>query len=85
MTYSCCDELRRQVVRNHPTLNGIDFLEVVSHAAPTEAERQQTRAPFCEAVGIADIDGDNIHARRWKRITTLSLSPCRCGRPAAMS
>lgn len=42
MTYSCCDELRRQAVRDHPTLNGIDFLEVIDRAAPTEAERQRT-------------------------------------------
>jgi hypothetical protein len=29
--YACCDELRREAVRRHPTLNGIDFLDVVDH------------------------------------------------------
>lgn len=42
MIYFCCDELRRNRVRKHPTLNGIDFLEVVDHDAPTDSPRQQT-------------------------------------------
>ena len=28
MSYFCCDERRRSAVAAHPTLNGIDFLEV---------------------------------------------------------
>ncbi len=40
MRYFCCDELRRASVRNHPTLNGIDFLEVMDReAAPCERQR----------------------------------------------
>ena len=29
MIYVCCDERRRDAVRAHGTLNGIDFLEVL--------------------------------------------------------
>ena len=29
MIYVCCDERRRDAVRAHRTLNGIDFLEVL--------------------------------------------------------
>ena len=42
MNYSCCDDRRRAVVRDHSTLNGIDYLEVLDLAAPTDAERQRT-------------------------------------------
>ncbi len=37
----CCDDRRRALVRQHGTLNGIDFLEVVDHDQPVLAERQR--------------------------------------------
>lgn len=40
MRYFCCDERRRADVRNHESLNGIDFLEVVDQKAPP-GERQR--------------------------------------------
>ena len=55
MTYSCCDELRRQAVRDHPTLNGIDFLEVIDRAAPTEAERQRKLEVHFVKIGRAHV------------------------------
>ncbi|MBK8048275.1 MAG: putative baseplate assembly protein [Anaerolineales bacterium] len=42
MIYFCCNEDRRALVRRHPTLIGIDFLEVVDHAALPLADRQRT-------------------------------------------
>ncbi|MET1027873.1 MAG: hypothetical protein ABWY00_11940, partial [Dongiaceae bacterium] len=42
MIYACCDERRREAVRAHPSLNGIDFLEVLDGGYPVEALRQQT-------------------------------------------
>ena len=42
MIYFCCDDRRRIEVRDHSTLNGIDFLEVLDLAAASEAERQRT-------------------------------------------
>lgn len=42
MKYFCCDERRRQVVKESGTLNGIDYIEVLDHDAPTEALRQRT-------------------------------------------
>jgi hypothetical protein len=41
MVYFCCDERRRSAVRLHPTLNGIDFIEVVDREATDRAERQR--------------------------------------------
>jgi hypothetical protein len=39
--YSCCDELRRTVVEQASGWNGIDFLEVIDRAAPSEGDRQR--------------------------------------------
>ena len=39
--FFCCDDRRRALVRQHGTLNGIDFLEVIDHAEPVLAERQR--------------------------------------------
>jgi hypothetical protein len=45
MIYTCCDELRRTALGNPAQnlngLNGIDFLEVVDHEAPTKLMRQR--------------------------------------------
>src|SRR5437762_2919728 len=51
MIYFCCEEKRRNAVRNYqppatgPTagqdINGIDYLEVVDHEEPVLAERQR--------------------------------------------
>lgn len=42
MIYSCCDENRRAAVDAHPTLNGIDVLEVLDEDAPAGSPPQQT-------------------------------------------
>jgi hypothetical protein len=42
MIYHCCDELRREAARAHPTLNGIDYLEVLDNDAPLGSPRQRT-------------------------------------------
>ena len=40
--YTCCDENRRARVDAHPTLNGIDWLEVLDLDAPPGSPRQRT-------------------------------------------
>jgi len=42
MQYFCCDEHRRIALKGHPTLNGIDFLEVVDNITDSVEERQTT-------------------------------------------
>ena len=42
MIYFCCDERRRNAVSAHPTLNGIDFLEVSDNPADPIEVRQRT-------------------------------------------
>lgn len=40
--YYCATEERRKLVRAHPTLNGIDYLEVLDNDAPVGTPRQRT-------------------------------------------
>ena len=40
--YTCCDAHRRAAVDAHPTLNGIDWLEVLDVDAPAGSPRQRT-------------------------------------------
>ncbi|HEY0385549.1 MAG TPA: hypothetical protein VGC64_06035, partial [Pyrinomonadaceae bacterium] len=42
MIYFCCDETRRNSVKEHPLLNGIDFLDVVDDPAGPIEKRQRT-------------------------------------------
>ncbi|KFG69588.1 putative baseplate assembly protein [Microvirga sp. BSC39] len=43
MIYHCCDERRRRRVREHPVLNGIDYIEVLdADAVPLGSPRQRT-------------------------------------------
>jgi hypothetical protein len=42
MMYTCCTEHRREEVIKHPSLNGIDYLEVLDLDAPKDSPRQQT-------------------------------------------
>lgn len=42
MIYHCCDARRRELVMDHLTFNGIDFLEVLDTEAPTGTPLQRT-------------------------------------------
>lgn len=53
MKYTCCNDNRRDLVQAHPTLNGIDFLEVVDDPALPDALRQRTlRLRFLKPTGL---------------------------------
>jgi hypothetical protein len=47
MIYSCCNEARKAQILKHPTLNGIDYLEVLDSEAPTGVPRQQVLLVHC--------------------------------------
>ena len=42
MNYFCCTDTRRNAVKHHPVLNGIDFLEVLDNLSDPYNERQTT-------------------------------------------
>ena len=61
MIYTCCDENRRAAVDAHPTLNGIDRLEVLDLESPDGLLRQRTLLarllkPVPDALGVEHVD-----------------------------
>ena len=50
--YSCCDEHRLEDVRAHPTLTGIEYLEVVDDPSLPVADRQRTLLVHLVADGL---------------------------------
>jgi hypothetical protein len=83
MIYFCCDHLRRKAVQGS-ALNGIDFLEVLDHEAPTEAERQRTLFvhfvnPLVSALPPANLRIDGGERIRDVVVTSTNLDasdPC---------
>ncbi|MEK6804818.1 MAG: putative baseplate assembly protein [Nitrospirota bacterium] len=74
MRYSCCDERRREAVRNHPTLNGIDFLEVIDRAAPTKVERQRKlELYFVKPLGTLTLAASNIRIEGGERVVGIHV------------
>jgi hypothetical protein len=64
--YSCCDALRRAAVRRHPTINGIDFLEVVDH--PTQ---RTLELHFVKSLGALSLRPSNIRIEGGERIRNI--------------
>lgn len=69
MIYFCCDEKRRAAVKAHPSLNGIDFLEVYDGPEVPLAERQRTLfVHFLKPDGVAGLSAGNIRIEGGDRI-----------------
>jgi len=66
--YSCCDELRRAAVRKHPTLNGIDFLEVVDHATQRTLE-----VHFVKTLDTLTLQPSNVRIEGGERIQNIKV------------
>ncbi len=76
MLYFCCDQRRRAAVKDHPTLNGIDFLEVVDHEEPVQAERQRKlRVHFVKppTPPLTGITAANVHITGGVRVTDIRV------------
>jgi len=79
MIYSCCDELRRAALadpsQNSSGLNGIDFLEVLDHDAPSKVMRQR----LLELHFVNDLTGGaltttNVRVEGGERITDIIVT-----------
>jgi len=74
MIYSCCDELRRTVVRQAADWNGIDFLEVIDRAAANPADRQRfLTVHFVKALGALVLAPKNILIEGGERIQNIKV------------
>jgi hypothetical protein len=75
MLYFCCDERRREAIKAHGTLNGIDVLEVVDRDAPStvpEIARQKTLlVRFFKP--IPELTADNVAIEGGVRRTPVKV------------
>ena len=74
MKFLCCDERRRHELKGTP-LNGIDFVEVLDHDAPTQAERQRTLfVHFVNPLTGPGLTSDNIRIEGGERIHRIAVT-----------
>ncbi len=74
MHYTCCTDHRRAEVLAHPTLNGIDFLEVLDERTDPFAERQTTLyLHFLKPVAVGQIQAENITILGGERVKNIRV------------
>lgn len=74
--YFCCDERRRAAVLGHPTINGIDFLEVLDDPTLPDDERQrELYVRFINPIDTtnAPLTPENIRFEGGDRIRSIVL------------
>lgn len=71
--YTCCDENRRAAVELHPTLNGIDYLEVLDLDAPAGSPRQRTLMLRLLKPVPAGLTIDNLRIDGGERIRRVGI------------
>ena len=72
MIYSCCDESRRAAVLNNPTLNAIDYLELLDDPNLYGTKAQRTLLVTCLKPVSAKITTDNILITGGESITGIN-------------
>jgi hypothetical protein len=76
MNYFCCDdERRRNAVKAHPTLNGIDFLEVRDEESDPLPQRQRTLlVHFVKDLTPGDLKETNLRIDGGDRIRNIKVT-----------
>ncbi|TVT45997.1 MAG: putative baseplate assembly protein [Denitromonas halophila] len=72
-TYTCCEESRRAAVDAHPTLNGIDYLEVLDLDAPAGSPRQRTLMLRLLKPVPAGLTVENVRITGGERIRRVGI------------
>lgn len=73
--YACCNENRKAAVLGNPTLNGIDFLEVLDHGAiPLGIARQQTLVIHCVNALAGNLAVANVLMTGGESITNIGVA-----------
>jgi hypothetical protein len=85
MMYFCCDdERRRNAVQAHPTLNGIDFLEVRDEATDPLEQRQRTLlVHFLKNLTPGQLDETKILIEGGDRIKNIKVKSVKTGGSAS--
>jgi Baseplate J-like protein len=71
--YFCQNPGRREAVRNHATLNGIDYLEVLDHEAPVGSPRQRTLLVRCIKAIVPPLSASNVRLEGGVRVTPVQV------------
>lgn len=71
--YTCCEAQRRAAVDAHPTLNGIDWLEVLDVDAPLGSPRQQTLMVRLLKAPALVIDASHVAIDGGERIRQIGV------------
>jgi hypothetical protein len=71
--YTCCSEHRRAAVDEDPTLNGIDYLEVLDLESPVETHRQLTLLVRLLKPVPAGLTTENIRVDGGERIRKVGV------------
>ena len=71
--YRCCDDLRRESVLLHPTLNGIDYLEVVDSEEPVLSEKQRKLEVHFVKTPPAGLNKDNVIIDGGERVRGITV------------
>jgi hypothetical protein len=85
--FRCCDKLRRDRVFAHPTLNGIDYLEVIDHDLPDLAPshfdplRQRTLLVHCLKPLPPGFNRDNVRLSGGERVKNIVVEWARRASP----
>jgi Baseplate J-like protein len=72
MIYSCCNENRRAAILGNPTLNGIDYLELVDDDALPASPPQQTLLVYCLKPVPTDLTPNNILITGGESISNIT-------------
>jgi hypothetical protein len=74
MVYFCCQQNRRDAVLKHPTLNGIDFLEVLDDPAQPLDQRQRTLfVHFLKPLALGNLALKNFQLAGGERIRGVAI------------
>ncbi len=80
MKYFCCDDLRRQKLKDSQTLNGIDFLEVVDDLSlPLERRQRTLLVSFFFDKGLSSLTRANFTIQGGTRIKTVGIEAVHVG------
>lgn len=74
MIYFCCDERRRNAVAAHPTLNGIEFIEVSDDPAdPVELRQRTLYVHFLKPLAAGALTIDKFRVEGGERVRNIKV------------
>ena len=82
MKYHCCDRYRRNAVDAHPTLNGMDYLEVLDRDLPSTHEFRQRTLFLHFLKPVTGLNRDNLRLTGGDRVRNVAITWAQVGVPS---